>query len=143
MQDSSDIAKRKGISFLTKGIIPQRFLDLFAQSPDRILAQIGLVSLSDRYWKEYEPGTPDLSIQDFADLSREIVWGEGFLNELDVFLENTMLNDGIIRVAGHIEHLYLLVGLPNPLHKLWAAHFGHDHIRQDQVQGFLPAFRHE
>lgn len=47
-----------GISFLTKGSIPQRFFHLFTQSPDRILAQIGLVSLSDRYWKEYEPGTP-------------------------------------------------------------------------------------
>jgi DNA repair photolyase len=27
-------------------------------SPGKILAQIGLVSLSERYWKVYEPGTP-------------------------------------------------------------------------------------
>ena len=47
-----------GISFLTKGVIPQRFLDLFGQSSDRILAQIGIVSLSESYWKDYEPGTP-------------------------------------------------------------------------------------
>jgi len=47
-----------GISFLTKGVIPQRFIDLFRRSPEKILAQIGLVSLSDRYWGEYEPGTP-------------------------------------------------------------------------------------
>jgi DNA repair photolyase len=47
-----------GISFLTKGSIPQRFIDLFGRSPEKILAQIGLVSLSERYWKEYEPGTP-------------------------------------------------------------------------------------
>jgi len=47
-----------GISFLTKGGIPQRFIDLFGRSPEKILAQIGLVSLSERYWKEYEPGTP-------------------------------------------------------------------------------------
>ena len=47
-----------GISFLTKGVIPQRFIDLFGRSPEKILAQIGLVSLSDRYWREYEPGTP-------------------------------------------------------------------------------------
>ena len=49
---------RIGISFLTKGGIPQRFIDLFRRSPEKILAQIGLVSLSDRYWGEYEPGTP-------------------------------------------------------------------------------------
>jgi len=47
-----------GISFLTKGIIPQRFIQLFEQSPEKILAQIGLVSLSVRYWRGYEPGTP-------------------------------------------------------------------------------------
>ena len=47
-----------GISFLTKGVIPQRFIELFGRSPGKILAQIGLVSLSDRYWEEYEPGTP-------------------------------------------------------------------------------------
>jgi DNA repair photolyase len=39
-------------------VIPQRLIDLFGRSPEKILAQIGLVSLSDRYWGEYEPGTP-------------------------------------------------------------------------------------
>ena len=47
-----------GISFLTKGLIPHRFFDLLRMSPEKILTQIGLVSLSERYWKEYEPGTP-------------------------------------------------------------------------------------
>jgi len=47
-----------GISFLTKGLIPDRFFDLLKISPQKILAQIGLVSLSERYWREYEPGTP-------------------------------------------------------------------------------------
>jgi DNA repair photolyase len=47
-----------GISFLTKGVIPRRFFDLFRRAPDKILAQIGIVSLSERYWKAYEPGAP-------------------------------------------------------------------------------------
>ncbi len=47
-----------GISFLTKGLIPNRFFDLLRMSPEKILTQIGLVSLSERFWKEYEPGTP-------------------------------------------------------------------------------------
>ena len=33
-------------------------MELFAKVPDKILAQIGLVSLSPRYWQDYEPGTP-------------------------------------------------------------------------------------
>lgn len=47
-----------GISFLTKGRIPFRFFDLLGRFPHKIVAQIGLVSLSERYWSEYEPGTP-------------------------------------------------------------------------------------
>ena len=47
-----------GISFLTKGAIPQRFIQLFEPCRDKVLAQIGLVSLSERYWMQYEPGTP-------------------------------------------------------------------------------------
>jgi len=47
-----------GISFLTKGLIPGRFIDLFGRAPQKMFAQIGLVSLSERYWREYEPGTP-------------------------------------------------------------------------------------
>jgi DNA repair photolyase len=47
-----------GISFLTKGLIPHRFFDLLRISPEKVLTQIGLVSLSEHYWKEYEPGTP-------------------------------------------------------------------------------------
>jgi DNA repair photolyase len=47
-----------GISFLTKGVIPQKCLELFKTAPEKILAQVGLVSLSDRYRKGYEPYTP-------------------------------------------------------------------------------------
>lgn len=47
-----------GVSFLTKGIIPKYFFDLFSKFPDKVLPQIGIVSLSEEYWKKYEPGTP-------------------------------------------------------------------------------------
>ncbi len=47
-----------GVSFLTKGSIPERFIHLFRQFPNKVLAQVGIVSLSERYWKEYEMGTP-------------------------------------------------------------------------------------
>lgn len=47
-----------GLSFLTKGIIPRRFFDLFGKFSDMIFAQIGIVSLSEDYWKRYEPGAP-------------------------------------------------------------------------------------
>lgn len=45
-----------GISFLTKGFIPQRFMGLFRAYRERVHAQIGIVSLGEDYWRVYEPG---------------------------------------------------------------------------------------
>lgn len=45
-----------GISFLTKGYIPDRFLHLFKRYCQNIMAQVGLVSLSEKYWKTFEAG---------------------------------------------------------------------------------------
>jgi DNA repair photolyase len=42
-------------SFLTKGWIPDRFLELFSHHPDLVTARIGLVSLSPRYRDLFEP----------------------------------------------------------------------------------------
>jgi DNA repair photolyase len=47
-----------GISFLTKGTTPFRFFNLIGRSPEKIFAQIGIVSLSESYWERYEPNTP-------------------------------------------------------------------------------------
>lgn len=44
------------ISFLTKGRIPRRFIDLFAAHPGLVTSRIGLVSLSPRYRDLFEPG---------------------------------------------------------------------------------------
>ncbi len=46
------------ISFLTKGIIPDHFLNLFSKFSNKLFVQIGIVSLSESYWRRYEPGTP-------------------------------------------------------------------------------------
>jgi DNA repair photolyase len=47
-----------GISLITKGVVPARFLDLFGRTPEKVFCQIGLASLSEAYWRAYEPGTP-------------------------------------------------------------------------------------
>ena len=44
-----------GISFLTKGIIPSEFVDLFARHRELVKARVGLVSLSNEYQKLFEP----------------------------------------------------------------------------------------
>lgn len=44
-----------GCSFLTKGWIPNRFIDLFSQYPKLITARVGMVSTSPHYRKLFEP----------------------------------------------------------------------------------------
>ncbi|MBA2849336.1 radical SAM protein [Thermosulfuriphilus ammonigenes] len=44
-----------GVSFLTKGVIPRRFLELFKGYPGKVFARIGLVSVSHDYWRLFEP----------------------------------------------------------------------------------------
>ncbi len=44
-----------GFSFLTKGWIPNRFIELFSDHPDLVTSRIGLVSMSERYRDLFEP----------------------------------------------------------------------------------------
>ncbi|SMB95651.1 Radical SAM superfamily protein [Thermanaeromonas toyohensis ToBE] len=44
-----------GISFLTKGVIPPDFVELFARHCELVRARVGLVSLNDEYQKLFEP----------------------------------------------------------------------------------------
>lgn len=45
-----------GVTFLTKGFIPPDFLALFHRYSRLVRARIGLVSLSEAYWRTFEPG---------------------------------------------------------------------------------------
>jgi DNA repair photolyase len=45
-----------GVSFLTKGWIPDRFVDLFSRFPDLVSARLGLVSIDPSYQEAFEPG---------------------------------------------------------------------------------------
>ena len=54
-----EILLERGISLsvLTKGWIPDRFIELFEKTPNRITARIGLVSINPRFRDVFEPGT--------------------------------------------------------------------------------------
>ena len=43
------LKRHVGISFLTKGRIPERFVSLFSKNPGLVVARIGLVSTSETY----------------------------------------------------------------------------------------------
>ncbi len=60
------------VSFLTKGFVSGRFLDLFAEHADRVYAQIGITSLCEKLWRTFEPRTapPALRIETIHALVR-------------------------------------------------------------------------
>jgi DNA repair photolyase len=80
-----------GISFLTKGIIPERFFDLFARFSKAILVQIGLVSFSERYWKAYEPHTPspEQRVENIRNLKKVGISPEIRMDPIIPFLTDT------------------------------------------------------
>ena len=83
--------QRIGVSFLTKGEIPRPFIRLFAKSPEKVLAQIGLVSLSKRYWKDYEPlaPSPELRLNNIRKLKEIGINCEVRMDPIIPFLTDT------------------------------------------------------
>jgi len=49
-----------GISFLTKGFIPEEFYKIWEKRPKSVVARIGIVSTSSRYKKFFEPFSADI-----------------------------------------------------------------------------------
>jgi DNA repair photolyase len=45
------------VSFLTKGFVSDRFLEMFRRYPNRVYAQFGITSLSRNLWHSFEPRT--------------------------------------------------------------------------------------
>jgi DNA repair photolyase len=80
-----------GISFLTKGIIPEGFFDLFAKFPEKILGQMGLVSFSERYWKGYEPHTPspEQRLENIRNLKKAGIFPEIRIDPIIPFVTDT------------------------------------------------------
>ncbi|RME68860.1 MAG: radical SAM protein [Nitrospirae bacterium] len=46
-----------GVSFLTKGVVPDDFLELFKRHQGLVRARVGVVSVKDDYWSVFEPGS--------------------------------------------------------------------------------------
>jgi DNA repair photolyase len=65
------LERRIGLSFLTKGAIPRRFIELFAKRPELVSARIGLVSIEPRFREVFEPraATVDARLQNIESLS--------------------------------------------------------------------------
>ncbi len=59
-----------GVQFVTKGAIPDRFFDLFAQHPDIVAGQVGLTALDESLNAAIEPGAapPQQRLEDLARL---------------------------------------------------------------------------
>src|SRR5439155_259081 len=61
---------------------------------------------------------------------------EVLLQELRVLIAGAMVQDEIVRVAGHVEHLHLRAAWHELLGELAAVHARHDHVGQEQMDRF-------
>lgn len=105
------------VSFLTKGAIGERFLDLFARTPSLVFAQIGITTLEDRLWRALEPGTasPSRRLENIDALAKIGVATETRLDPLIPDLTDTeadltsLLSELQRRGVGSIAASYLFL----------------------------------
>ena len=74
---SALLARGVGVRLATKGIVPDRFLDLFVQHRGLVSGQVGLISLDDELLGIIEPGAPSpkqrlATIGDLRDAGAEV-----------------------------------------------------------------------
>lgn len=93
------------LSFLSKGEIPVRFLHLFRLWSGRVIAQIGLVSLSEGYWRQFEPGaaSPEVRLENIRSLAGMGIIPEVRMDPVIPFLTDS--DDEIERLIRVIKKL--------------------------------------
>src|SRR5713226_9109977 len=79
--------------------------------------------------------------KDLANLARKVVRAERFLDKSRSRAENSKVNDGVLRVGRHVEHLHAWAKALQPLDQLAPLHPGHDYIGQYQVYGSAVSLR--
>src|SRR4029079_17158251 len=69
-------------------------------------------------------------IQDRFYLAGESIRGKRFLDEVGSFLQYALMDDGVVRITGHIEDLGLRAYQDQTIDQLAPAHFRHHDIGQ-------------
>jgi len=77
--------------------------------------------------------------QGFGDLADDGFAREGFLKK-EGFLEQIVAGGGLLEVAGHVDDFQMRVESLEKLGEGGAAHFGHDDVREDNVDGVSETF---
>ena len=74
-------------------------------------------------------------IQNFANFVFQIVQAKGLLEQAYTRVQRAVAADHIFRVTGHVENFHIGTNFRNALRQFAAVHAGHDHIRQQQMNG--------
>ena len=78
-------------------------------------------------------GSMKLVIEEVADFASQNLVGEGFLQEGNLFAADALANEGVVGIAGDVEEFDLRPESQQSLNQLGAAHSGHDHVGDDQM----------
>jgi len=82
-------------------------------------------------------------VQDLTHLQQERFGHQRLLNEAGARVEHTVAYDGVVRVAGHEQHLRTWPQWLEPLPELSTAHAGHHDIREQQMDVALVLFANQ
>src|SRR5712691_8696822 len=90
-----------------------------------------------------DDGLDFLRVEDFADLSNKRMTSVRLLKKRKPFLQSPMCSvpHDAVRVAGDVENLYCWPRFDESRGEYTAIHFGHDHVRQKEVNRTVMVLR--
>src|SRR5580704_9772515 len=92
---------------------------------------VGSNQFGQRVWGKRR-GLP--SINDFADFADEDLFDEGFVEEVNSGIENSMTGDEAVGIAGHIENLHARLAQQQVFGQDAAVYARHDDIGQQEIK---------
>lgn len=82
-------------------------------------------------------------VQHVADLLEQAADAKRLLQERYAGVEDSVMHDRVVRVAGHVEHLHFRSHRGQPFGQLPPAHHWHDYVCEQEVNGRCVALTHE
>jgi DNA repair photolyase len=56
-------SKNIGVAFLSKGIIPEKTMELLLRNADKVRAQVGIITLDENIWSMFEPNAASIKVR--------------------------------------------------------------------------------
>src|SRR5690242_1065826 len=77
--------------------------------------------------------TPSFAVKDFTEFAHQGLFGERLLDEIDPFVQDAVVHNGVTRISRHIDNPHLRMRGPEPASQVSSIHPRHDHVCEKKM----------